>query len=80
MAEVVAGAVEAVRPEGRRLQLAVEGAEGDHGNLIGNVMRRNVLSCRQTHVSVRPSGRWRRLVSRGWWHCAGGACPSPRGG
>ena len=62
LAEVVSGAVEAVGPERRRLQLAVEGAEGNHSHsFIGNVTRRDVLPRRQSHVSIRPSGRWRQL-------------------
>ena len=80
LAEVVSGAVEAVGPERRRLQLAVEGAEGNDRNFIGNFTRRDVLPCRQTHISIRPSGRWRRLGGRGMGALRRGAFLTPRVG
>ena len=67
LAEVVSSAVVAVGPERGRLQLAVEGAEGDHGNFIGT----SAETLCQTHISnSAPAGS-----GGGWVAGDGGAAP-----
>ena len=60
-------------PERGRQQLAIEGAEGDHGKLFLNVTRRDVLprrqTCRHTLASA-PAGD-----GGGWAAGDGGVAP-----